>query len=69
MLLHPATGLMVYQTDGTDGFYYYNDTAWNSLNGNTTGDNLGNHTASQDLNISNKNVTNVDSITARKANL
>ena len=28
----PATGLLVYQTDGTDGFYFYNGTAWISLN-------------------------------------
>lgn len=41
----PATGLMVFQTDGTVGFYYYNGTTWvaygattvttgSSLNGN-----------------------------------
>ena len=24
----PATGLLVYQTDGTDGFYYYDGSAW-----------------------------------------
>lgn len=29
----PATGLLVYQTDGTAGFYFYNGTAWTSLNG------------------------------------
>ena len=29
----PATGLLVYQTDATAGFYYYNGTAWTSLNG------------------------------------
>jgi hypothetical protein len=34
----PATGLLVYQTDGTDGFWFYNGTAWVSLNGNTSGD-------------------------------
>jgi len=34
----PATGLLVYQTDGTDGFYFYNGTGWVSLNGNTSGD-------------------------------
>ncbi|MCP4120804.1 MAG: hypothetical protein GY751_03545 [Bacteroidetes bacterium] len=28
----PATGLLVYQTDGTDGFWFYNGTAWISLN-------------------------------------
>ena len=25
---NPATGLLVYQTDGTTGFYYYNGTTW-----------------------------------------
>lgn len=29
----PASGLLVYQTDGTAGFYYYNGTAWATLNG------------------------------------
>ena len=24
----PATGLMIYQTDGTPGFYYFNGTSW-----------------------------------------
>ena len=28
----PATGLLVYQTDGTAGFYFYNGAAWISLN-------------------------------------
>jgi Chaperone of endosialidase len=27
----PATGLLIYQTDGTAGFYYYNGSAWTSL--------------------------------------
>ena len=27
----PATGLLVYQTDGTDGFWFYNGTSWASL--------------------------------------
>ena len=27
----PATGLLVYQTDGTAGFYYYNGTAWTTV--------------------------------------
>ena len=30
-ILSPATGLMVYQTDNTTGFYYYNGTAWNQI--------------------------------------
>jgi trimeric autotransporter adhesin len=29
----PATGLLVFQTDNTPGFYYYNGSAWNSLVG------------------------------------
>lgn len=27
----PAAGLLVYQTDGTPGFYYYNGTAWTNV--------------------------------------
>src|SRR5215471_21495161 len=27
----PATGLLIYQTDGTAGFYYYNGSAWTPL--------------------------------------
>jgi len=30
----PASGLLVYQTDNTPGFYFYNGTEWKSLNGN-----------------------------------
>jgi len=29
----PATGLLVYQTDGTSGFYYYNGTGWSTFGG------------------------------------
>jgi hypothetical protein len=29
----PGTGLMVYQTDGTPGFYYYNGSAWTTVAG------------------------------------
>lgn len=29
----PATGLLVYQTNGTAGYYYYNGTAWTQLGG------------------------------------
>lgn len=34
-LAAPATGLLVFQTDGNDGFYYYNGTAWISLTDST----------------------------------
>ncbi len=33
----PATGLLVYQTDGTTGFYYYDGTAWTRVVAGTTG--------------------------------
>lgn len=56
-----ATGLLVYQTDGTAGFYFYNGSGWVSLNGN---DNLGNHTATQALNMNNNNITAANNITA-----
>ncbi|MBC5861867.1 hypothetical protein [Flavobacterium turcicum] len=99
----PATGLMVYQTDATAGFYFYNGTAWTSLNGangtngtngangqgvptggtanqvlakvnaadfNTqwvtpsSSDNLGNHTATQALNMNSNAITGATNITA-----
>ncbi|WP_375561489.1 hypothetical protein ACE193_02725 [Bernardetia sp. OM2101] len=28
----PATGLLIYQTDGTAGFYYYNGSVWTFIN-------------------------------------
>jgi hypothetical protein len=31
----PATGLLIYQTDGTPGFYFYNGSAWTQLVGGT----------------------------------
>ncbi|MFN0200400.1 MAG: C1q-like domain-containing protein [Bacteroidia bacterium] len=33
IIASPATGLLVYQTDAPAGFYFYNGTAWTSLNG------------------------------------
>ncbi|TKC65239.1 hypothetical protein FBD94_01425 [Pedobacter hiemivivus] len=32
----PATGLMIYQTDSTPGFYYYNGTAWVNISSMST---------------------------------
>lgn len=47
----PPAGLLVYQTDGAQpGFWYYEATAgWTYLN--PLGDNLGNHSASQNLKL------------------
>ena len=36
----PATGLLVYQTDGTAGFYYYTGSAWICLNAMAAGGDL-----------------------------
>ena len=35
VIASPATGLMIYQTNNTPGFYYYNGSAWTSIGGNT----------------------------------
>ena len=32
----PATGLLVYQTNGTDGFYYYDGAVWSALGGGSS---------------------------------
>jgi hypothetical protein len=45
----PATGLMVYQTDAPEGFYYYSGSSWTYLS--PLGDDLGSHTASQNLGL------------------
>ncbi|HAB90482.1 MAG TPA: hypothetical protein DCF84_08085, partial [Bacteroidetes bacterium] len=29
----PATGLMIFQTDGTVGFYFYNGSTWTAISG------------------------------------
>jgi hypothetical protein len=44
----PATGLVVYQTDNVPGLYVYNGSIWV-----LQGDNLGDHTATQNLNLGN----------------
>jgi hypothetical protein len=100
LITSPATGLLVYQTDATAGFYFYNGSAWTSLNGtngtngqgvptggtanqvlakvdgtnyNTqwvtpsaggSSDNLGNHTATQNLAMGNNSITGANNITA-----
>jgi len=48
----PPDGLMVFQTDGTTGFWYSFGGVWTNIpNASTAGDNLGNHTATQNLNL------------------
>ena len=36
LIATPATGLMVFQTDGTAGFYFYNGTAWTAVGAPST---------------------------------
>lgn len=36
----PANGLLIYQTNGTSGFYYYNSTVWTSLTAPAPASNL-----------------------------
>ncbi|MBS1607429.1 MAG: tail fiber domain-containing protein [Bacteroidetes bacterium] len=34
-IVTPATSLLIYQTDGATGFYYYNGASWNIIGGNS----------------------------------
>ena len=36
----PATGLMVYQTNNTPGFYFYDGSAWSALGGSSSDDTI-----------------------------
>lgn len=45
----PATSLLVYQTDATSGYYYYDGTQWVAFG--ATNDDLGNHTASENIEL------------------
>jgi hypothetical protein len=50
----PPDGLMVFQTDGRKGFWYCVSGAWLYIPDKTrSGDNLGNHTATRNLNLAN----------------
>lgn len=58
IVVTPATSLLVYNTNaaiiGGKGYYYWENSKWNKLTnyGDLTGDNLGNHIASMNLNMS-----------------
>ena len=56
----PARGLLVYQTDNDSGFWFYDGANWVKAN---AGDNLGNHTATSDLDMSNNKIVNVATCT------
>jgi hypothetical protein len=57
----PATGLMVYQTNGTPGFYYYNGSAWTLIGTGTGSESDPFFTASPAKDITNTNITNWNS--------
>ena len=50
-ILSPAEGLLVYQRNSLVGFYYYNGTAWDTIGGSTTVNNISNVTNSSNSNI------------------
>jgi hypothetical protein len=47
---NPATSLLIFQTDNTPGYYYYNGTTWEMV-GSSSADNMGDHKATQNLNM------------------
>lgn len=55
----PTAGMMVYQTGGTSGFYFY-EGQWTLVKS----DNLGNHTATQNLAMGSNSITGANNITA-----
>lgn len=52
----PTTGLLIYQTDAPIGFYFFDGSAWLPIY--PGGDNLGNHTATQNLKLNNYFLSN-----------
>lgn len=70
-----VNSLLVYNTAVGSGlipgFFYWEDGIWKKIiaSGDATGDDLGNHTATQDLNMSSKNINNVDTFTAKNGKL
>ena len=41
-ITNPATGLLIFQTDGTFGFYFFNGTSWVSISSSTSSSNSNN---------------------------
>lgn len=54
----PATGLLIYQTDNTAGYYYYTGAAWTPLQ-STGGTGTGNYWSANGNDIFNSNIGNV----------
>lgn len=47
----PAEGVMIYQTDASPGFYYYDGTSWVTFGGVGGSDDFGDHTADQNIEL------------------
>lgn len=47
----PAEGLLVYQTNGTKGFKYYDGSSWMPFDGAGGADNFGSHTAEENIRL------------------
>jgi hypothetical protein len=59
----PATGLLIYQTDGIPGFWAYNGSGWVQA-----GDDLGNHKATANLDLSSFEIDDVSFIDVTAGN-
>lgn len=51
VIASPATGLLIYQTNNTPGFYYYTGTAWSALKPSNASNSLNNLTALSEVNV------------------
>lgn len=49
----PAEGLLVYQKNGIKGFKYYDGSSWMPFGGGGSADNLGNHSATENIRLNN----------------
>ena len=55
-IITPANGLLIFQTDNAPGLYSFNSTGWMPVN-----DNLGNHIATNNINLNGFRIFNQDS--------
>ena len=72
-IVTPATGLLIYETNGTPGFYYYSGTAWLAVTQKSVNKNLSNLTDSTAVNVNflpdSNNVRNLGSATHNWKNI
>lgn len=65
----PATSLLIYQTDNTPGFYYYNGSAWTAIGGDNDWVINGNDVYHNNGNVFTKTLRNQDTIFTRWARI